>query len=93
MGSLDTTEAVPPLRAMMHDRTLGPIVQLRCAEARAQLRRDQRETASVVARELMRDEAVPRHVRSRAARDLARWSELCREETRDLLRALRPIGV
>jgi cellulose synthase operon protein C len=41
----------------------------------------------------MRDEAVPRHVRSRAARDLARWSELCRKEARDLLRALRPIGV
>lgn len=93
MGSLDATEAVPPLRAMIHDRTLGPVVQLRCAEALAELRRDQRETASVVARELMRDEAVPRHVRPRAARNLARWSELGREEARDLLRALRLIGV
>lgn len=93
MGSLDTTEAVPPLRAMMHDRTLGPVVRLRCAEALAKLRRDQRETASVVARELMHDQAVPCHVRSRAARDLAQWSELCRGEARDLLQALRPAGV
>ncbi|MGH8602960.1 MAG: hypothetical protein ACREXR_09370 [Gammaproteobacteria bacterium] len=53
------------------------------------MRRDQRETASVVARELMHDETIPRHIRSHAARDLARWSELCREEARDLLRALR----
>jgi hypothetical protein len=51
-------------------------------------RRDQRETASVVARELMCDDTVPRHVRARAARDLARWSELCREEARELLRTL-----
>jgi hypothetical protein len=93
MGSLDTTGAVPPLRAMVHDGTLGPVVRLRCAEALAELRRDQRETASVVARELMRDEAVPCHVRPRAARDLARWSELCRQEARDLLHALRPTGV
>jgi cellulose synthase operon protein C len=93
MGSLDTTEAVPPLRAMLHDRTLSSVVRLRCAEALAQLRRDQRETASVVARELMHDEAVPRHVRSRAARNLTQWSELCRTEARDLLRALRPISM
>lgn len=92
MGSLDTTEAVPPLRAMLHDRTLGPVVRLRCAEALAQLRRDQRETASVVARELMRDEAVPRHVRVRAARHLARWSELCRDEARDLLREVDAVS-
>ncbi|MGH3868436.1 MAG: hypothetical protein ACRDQ4_20415 [Pseudonocardiaceae bacterium] len=78
---------------MMCDRTLGPVVRLRCAEALAQLRRDQRETASVVARELVHDEAVPRQVRSRAARDLAQWSELCRTEARDLLRALHPISV
>jgi uncharacterized protein (UPF0147 family) len=86
MGSLDATEAVPPLCAMLHDHTLGPVVRLRCAEALTQLRRDQREPASVVARELMRDEAVPRHVRLRAAQHLARWSELCREEARALLR-------
>jgi hypothetical protein len=88
-----STVLVRQLRAMVYDHTLGPVVRLRCAEVLAQLRRDQRETASVVARELMRDEAVPHHVRFRAARDLARWSELCREEARDLLRALPPIGV
>jgi cellulose synthase operon protein C len=43
MGSLDTTEAVPPLRAMTRDRTLGPVVRLRCTEALAELRRDQRK--------------------------------------------------
>jgi hypothetical protein len=88
LGALDTTEAVPPLRAMAQDRTLSPVVRLRCAQALAQLRRDQRETVSIVARELMRDITVPRHVRARAARDLARWSELCREEAHDLLRTL-----
>jgi cellulose synthase operon protein C len=91
LGSLDTTKAVPPLHAMMHNHTLSPAVRLRCAEALTQLRRDQRETASVVARELMRNKTVPRHIRSQAARDLARWSELCREEARDFLRALLPI--
>lgn len=93
MGSLDTTEAVPPLRAMAHNSTLGPVVRLRCAEALAQLRRDQRETASVVARELMHDHTVPSHVRSHAARDLAHWSELCRQKARDLLHTLRPTDV
>jgi hypothetical protein len=88
MGALDTTGAVPPLCAMAHDRTLSPVARLRCAQALAQLRRDQRETASVVARELMRDDGVPRHVRARAACDLARWSALCREEARELLRTL-----
>jgi cellulose synthase operon protein C len=78
---------------MVHNCTLGPVVRLRCAEALAQLRRDQRETASVVARELMLNEAVPRHVRSQAALDLALWSKLCREEARNLLlRVLPPIG-
>jgi hypothetical protein len=89
IGSLDTTKAVPPLRAMAHDGTLGPVVRLRCAEALAQMRRDQRETASMVARELMGNEAVPHHIRFLAARDLAQWSELCREEARDRLRVLR----
>jgi hypothetical protein len=93
MGSLDATEAVPALHAMLHDRTLSPVVQLRCAEALAQLRRDQRETASVVARELMHNEAVPVHVQARAARNLARWSELCRVEARDLLQKLHTVDV
>jgi Domain of unknown function (DUF1996) len=52
---------------------LGPVVRVRCAEALAELRRDQRETASVVARTLMHDDTLPRHVRCRAACDLARW--------------------
>jgi uncharacterized protein (UPF0147 family) len=88
IGSIDTTEATPTLRTMARDRLLGPVVRLRCAEALTNLRRDQHEAAAIVARELMNDDGVPRHVRVRAARDLARWSELCREEARSQLRAL-----
>lgn len=85
LGYLDTTEAVPGLLRMADDRTLGSVVRLRCAEALVELRRDQHETAAIVVRELTHDERVPRHVRSRAARDLARWSTLCREEARKVL--------
>ena len=47
----------------------------------------------MVARELMHDDTVPCHIRSRAARDLAQWSELCRQEARDTLKVLRPTDI
>ncbi|MFD5095000.1 helix-turn-helix domain-containing protein [Amycolatopsis thailandensis] len=88
LGKLDSTEAVPSLRRMAGDRDLGPVARLRSAEALMRLRRDQREAASVVVLELARSAHVPVHVRARAARKLALWSELCRDEARDILRRL-----
>ncbi len=92
LGSLDTIEAVPRLRRMADNHALGPVVRLRCAEALVELRRDQRETAAALVRELAHDACVPWHVRTRAAQDLARWSALCREEARDLLYRLHATG-
>jgi cellulose synthase operon protein C len=70
---------------MAQDTTLSPVVRLRCAEALAQLFLDQRDTASLVARKLMHDQHTPWHVRRHAARNLARWSELCRHEAREVI--------
>jgi cellulose synthase operon protein C len=98
MGALDTTTATPALRTMAEDRTLTPVTRMRAAEAVAQLRRDYHEPAAIVARELMHDHAVPRHVRATAARNLARWSALCRQEARsaattDLGHPEQPAGI
>ena len=70
---------------MANDRTLGPVVRLTASEAMFGLRRDYREAAAIVAREVAHDEQVPRHVRVHAARNLAKWSDLCRPEARALL--------
>jgi len=88
IGLFNATEGVLELRDLVEDRALGPVVRIRCAGAMAELRRDYRETAAAVAREVAHDSAVPRHVRVRAARDLARWSDLCRGEAQELLGAL-----
>ncbi|NUS62552.1 MAG: NACHT domain-containing protein [Saccharothrix sp.] len=85
IGQFESTEGAIGLRDMARDRTHGPGVRLRAASAAAGLRRDHREAAAVVAREVAHDPAVPRHVRVKAARALARWSELCRPEARALL--------
>ena len=85
LGTFQPAEAARTLRAMADDRTLRPVVRLRCAEALAELRCDERDGASAVARELAHDTGVARHVRMTAARDLARWSALCRTEARELL--------
>jgi len=89
IGALDTTDPLTPLRAMAQDHSHGPVVRLRSAQALAQLRADQRETASLVARELMNDHTVAHHIRVSAAGHLARWSALCRQEARETLHALR----
>lgn len=86
LGGLSPEEATPRLRAMAEDRALSPVVRVRAAEELADLRLDQCEPAAFVARELMRDGWVPWHVRRHAARDLAQWSLLCREEARDMIR-------
>jgi hypothetical protein len=88
IGLFNATEGVLGLRDLAENRALGPVVRIRCAEAMAELRRDYREAAAAVAREVAHDSAVPVHVRVRAARDLARWSDLCRGEAQELLGSL-----
>jgi len=86
LGPLDPAAALPQLRAMAKDQTLPPVARLRCATALATLRRDERDTAATVARDLLHDNRVRPHVRQHAARSLARWSTLCRQEARTFLR-------
>lgn len=88
MGEIDSTRAVVRLQAIARSES-SPVVRMRCARALVRMRRDQRENAAVIARAVAWDETVPRHVRWRAAGDLARWSELMREDARALLGRLR----
>jgi hypothetical protein len=70
---------------MAEDRALCPVAQLRAAEELADLRLDQYEPAALVARELMYNQRVPWHVRRHAACNLAMWSQLCRQDARDMI--------
>ncbi|MFJ6671604.1 helix-turn-helix domain-containing protein [Actinosynnema sp. NPDC091369] len=81
-------EATRPLRAMTRDRELPPLVRLRSAEALVVNHREHRESAVIAAREVAGDERLPKHVRVRAARNLARWSEVFRDDARRLLHVL-----
>jgi HEAT repeat protein len=85
LGALNPEEATPLLQAMANDQKLNPVARLRAAEELADRRQDQCEVAALVARELMRDGNVPRHVRRHAACNLARWSLVCRQEARDMI--------
>lgn len=87
IGEIDSMRVVPELQAMGM-REPSPVVRMWCARALVELRRDQREKAAVIARAVAFDHAVPKHVRRRAAGDLARWSELMRVDARDLIRTL-----
>ncbi|KOX34197.1 hypothetical protein ADK67_04470 [Saccharothrix sp. NRRL B-16348] len=85
IGLLETTEAALELVAIARDAKIPAVARTRCAEAAVELSSDVREKAAVAVRAVAVDESVPRHVRRRAAANLARWSELCREEARSLL--------
>ncbi|MFD4638731.1 NACHT domain-containing protein [Lentzea sp. NPDC058436] len=87
LGEFEPEEGARALRAMTETGT--PLVRIRAAEAMLALRRDYREPAAVTARDVLRDESAPWHVRRRAACDLARWSDLGLEEARAWLRAAR----
>ncbi len=91
-ATIDPVTAEAALSAMARDEGLGGVVRVRCAEALVALRRDWRERAAGVARAVARDETAPSHVRRHAARDLARWSELCRDEARAMIRDLNPLA-
>ncbi|TQM79015.1 NACHT domain-containing protein [Saccharothrix saharensis] len=88
MAAIAPLEATHALRAMTRDRDLPPVVRLRSAEALVANHREHREPAVIAAREVAFDERLPEHVRVRAARDLARWSEVFRDDARELLHAL-----
>ncbi|MFF5093434.1 MULTISPECIES: NACHT domain-containing protein [Actinosynnema] len=83
LGKFDSAAAVRELRALA--RGASGVVRLRCAQGMVAVRRDQRDAASAVVRSVAFDGAVARHVRVQAARELARWSEVCRGEARELL--------
>ncbi|MEU4766655.1 hypothetical protein AB0H12_25705 [Actinosynnema sp. NPDC023794] len=85
VGLLEPTEAALELVAMARDEGIPAVARVRCAEAAVGLSPDVREKAAVAVRVVVADECLPRHVRRHAAADLARWSELCREEARAVL--------
>ncbi|MCE6995220.1 helix-turn-helix domain-containing protein [Saccharothrix sp. S26] len=88
VAAITPLTATHPLRAMTRDRDLPPVVRLRSAEALVANHREHREPAVIAAREVAFDERLPKHVRVRAARNLARWSEVFRDVARQLLHAL-----
>ena len=85
IGRFDSVEGALTLSHMAADHTLSPAVRLRAATAMSELRRDHRDRAAVAAREVAFDMKTPRHIRVKAARQLARWSEPCRSEALALL--------
>lgn len=89
IGRFNAAEAALGLRGMARDHTLTPGLRLRAALAMIRYNRDFRETAAVVAREVAHDPDCPLHIRFKAARALARLSDLCLDEARALLRELK----
>jgi hypothetical protein len=73
-------------------RNLTAVVRLRCALNAVALRRDQMGSCAVVAREIAFDQGVAWHIRCAAGAYLSEWSEVMREDARDLLRRLRDCG-
>jgi hypothetical protein len=92
IGQVDSVEAAVELAAMAVDPRVPARVRVRCADSVVDLWQPLREKAVVAVRAVARDESAARHVRRRAARDLARWSEVCREEARELVRELNVRG-
>ncbi|OLF07500.1 hypothetical protein BLA60_26595 [Actinophytocola xinjiangensis] len=88
-GALEPTEAARALGELAENRSQPAGVRLRAAMAMFQTRADYRDRAAVVARDVAHDSTVPWHIRAKAARTLARWSEPCRAEALALLRELQ----
>lgn len=82
-------DAVDELLRMAADRELTPRIRLWCVRSVVERRRDLRDRCAVVAREIAFDVEAPWHIRVRAARCLARWSEVMRADARALLGRLR----
>ncbi|NUT95723.1 MAG: NACHT domain-containing protein [Saccharothrix sp.] len=92
IGQLDPVEAAVDLAAMAVDPEVPARVRVRCAESVVDLWQPLRDKAVVAVRAVARDGRIARQVRRRAARDLALWSEVCREEARELIRELNVRG-
>ncbi|MEV4055086.1 hypothetical protein AB0J55_28130 [Amycolatopsis sp. NPDC049688] len=90
IGDFRPEEAALGLLDMARDASLGPVVRCSSAWAAAHLHRNHREAAAVVAREIAHDDHAPAHVRVSAARLLARTSDLCLAEARELITRLTP---
>ncbi|GAA0211288.1 hypothetical protein GCM10010492_06380 [Saccharothrix mutabilis subsp. mutabilis] len=88
IGQLEPVEAAVGLAAMASNPAVAAVARVRCAEGVVDLWPRWREKAVAAVRAVAVDGSVARHVRRRAARDLALWSELCRAEARALLSAL-----
>lgn len=85
IGQFDPADAAFMLSELAADNTLTAGVRLRAAVAMAELRNDYREKAAVTAKNIAYDEAAPQHIRIKAARCLARWSEPFRTQAQTLL--------
>lgn len=88
IGLYDAAEGAQQLHDMAQNRTLPSGVRLRAAAAMVELRSDYRERAAIVAREVMHDATVAWHIKLKAAKALARWSEMCRDEALAVLATL-----
>lgn len=88
IGQVRPQEAALELLAMANEERHGAVARTWCAEGAVALWWECRDRAAVVAREVANDESVAWHVRRQAACYLARWSAVCREEARALIREL-----
>ncbi|MGW5053417.1 hypothetical protein [Actinokineospora sp. NPDC004072] len=85
LADFEPYEGAAALADLAGNRALRPGVRLRAAAEMARVHRGYREQAAITAREIAHDSAAPQHIRTKAARALARWSALCRDEARSLL--------
>ena len=88
IGQVRPMEAALELLAMTNERSHGAVARTWCAEAAVSLWWECRDRAAVVVREIANDVTAPPHFRRQAACHLARWSAVCREEARVLIREL-----
>lgn len=82
-------EAIDELLRTAADRSQTPRVRLWCARSIVERRRDLKDRCAVVAREIAFDAEAPWHIRLRAAKFLARWSEVMRADALALVLELR----
>ncbi|WP_177320208.1 NACHT domain-containing protein [Lentzea waywayandensis] len=73
-------EALDELLALAADPALSPRIRLWCARSVVERRRDLRDRCAVVAKDIAFDADAPWQIRLRAARCLARWSEVMRAD-------------
>lgn len=88
IGLFDPVEGAFALRAMSEEAALPPSVRLRCAVAMAKMHRGLQDAAAGVAYDIAFDDAIAWHVRTKAARALAKLSTPCRAQARRLLAEL-----